>query len=242
LRCFASSRFVVGFAMAKLSIIIPVLNEAANIELALARLQPMRGRGHEVIVVDGGSADGTSSLAQPLVDRVLTAPRGRALQMNAGAHEARGDVLLFLHADTRLPDGADQLILDGLRESGLAWGRFDVRIDGRHWLLGPTALLMNLRSDLTHVCTGDQGIFVGSDLFMRIGGYPPIALMEDIALSKILRRMSRPLRFPQRVTTSGRRWERNGVLRTILLMWWLRLRYFLGASPARLARVYDRRR
>jgi rSAM/selenodomain-associated transferase 2 len=228
--------------MPRLSIIIPVLNEAAGIEAALERLQPLRRRGHELIVVDGGSEDDTAQRVRPLADRVLMAPRGRARQMNAGACEASGEVLLFLHADTRLPEDAEQLIVGGLRERGLAWGRFDVRIEGSHWLLRPTALGMNMRSRLTGVCTGDQCIFVYRDRFVQLGGYPPIALMEDIALSKMLRRLSRPLCITARVTTSGRRWERDGVLRTILLMWWLRLRYFLGASPARLARIYDRGR
>jgi rSAM/selenodomain-associated transferase 2 len=225
--------------MPPLSIVIPTLNEAANIEAALERLLPLRARGHQVIVVDGGSVDGTAVLAQPLADLVLAAPRGRALQMNAGAHEARGDVLLFVHADTRLPDEADRLILDGLKASNLAWGRFDLRIEGAHRLLPVIAWFMNRRSHLTSVCTGDQCIFVHRELFLRAGGYPSIALMEDIALSKILRRHSRPLRIAQPVVTSGRRWERNGVWRTMAMMWWLRLRYVLGTSPARLARMYD---
>jgi rSAM/selenodomain-associated transferase 2 len=224
----------------RITIIIPTLNEAANIEPALARLQPLRGRGHEVIVADGGSADGTVALADAAADRVIDAPRGRALQMNAGAQHARGDVLLFLHADTQLPAEADRLILDGLRDSGRAWGRFDVRIAGRHWLLPLIAFGMNLRSRLTRVCTGDQCIFVRRDLFARLGGYPAIALMEDIALSKALRRASRPLFLAARVVTSGRRWERNGVARTMFFMWGLRLRYFFGVRPARLAELYDR--
>jgi rSAM/selenodomain-associated transferase 2 len=226
----------------RLSIIVPTLNEAANIEAALARLQPLRARGHEVIVADGGSADGTAALARGGADHVIDAPRGRALQMNAGAQRAGAEVLLFLHADTRLPGEAERLILDGLRDSGRAWGRFDVRIEGRHWLLPLIALGMNLRSRLTQVCTGDQCIFVRRDLFTRVGGYPPIALMEDIALSKVLRRAGRPLCLAARVVTSGRRWERNGVARTMFFMWGLRLRYFFGARPARLAKLYDRER
>jgi rSAM/selenodomain-associated transferase 2 len=226
----------------RLSIIVPTLNEAANIEAALARLQPLRARGHEVIVADGGSADGTAALARGGADHVIDAPRGRALQMNAGAQRAGAEVLLFLHADTRLPGEAERLILDGLRDSGRAWGRFDVRIEGRHWLLPLIALGMNLRSRLTQVCTGDQCIFVRRDLFTRVGGYPPIALMEDIALSKALRRAGRPLCLAARVVTSGRRWERNGVARTMFFMWGLRLRYFFGARPARLAKLYDRER
>jgi rSAM/selenodomain-associated transferase 2 len=223
----------------RISIVIPTLNEAANIAAALARLQPLRARGHEVIVVDGGSTDDTERRARPHADQLIDAPRGRAAQMNAGAEHARGDVLLFLHADTVLPDDADRLILDGLRASNRGWGRFDLRIDGRHWLLPLIALGMNLRSRLTRVCTGDQCIFVSRDLFMRLGGYPPIELMEDIALTKRLRCDGPPLRLSPAVITSSRRWERHGVARTMLFMWWLRLRYFFGASPARLARLYD---
>jgi rSAM/selenodomain-associated transferase 2 len=230
------------FALDSVSVVIPTLNEAANIEAALARLQPWRARGHEVIVADGGSEDGTPDLARPLADGVVAARRGRAQQMNAGAREAQGDVLLFLHADTRLPKDADRLIPENLERSGLAWGRFDVRIDGRHVLLGIVAWFMNRRSRLTSVCTGDQSIFVRRDLFMRLGGYPHIELMEDIALSKLLRRYSRPLRIAAPVLTSARRWEARGVWRTVLLMWWLRLCYFLGASPAHLLRVYEGRR
>jgi rSAM/selenodomain-associated transferase 2 len=223
----------------RISIIIPTLNEAANIEPALARLQALRARGHQVIVVDGGSTDDTGQLARPHADEVIDAARGRAAQMNAGAQHACGDVLLFLHADTVLPPQADELILAGMQASNRSWGRFDVRIDGRHWLLPLIAAGMNLRSRLTQVCTGDQCVFVRRDLFMRLGGYPQIALMEDIALTKRLRRAGSPVRLTAPVLTSGRRWERHGVARTMLFMWWLRLRYFFGSSPARLARLYD---
>jgi rSAM/selenodomain-associated transferase 2 len=225
--------------MQRLSIVMPVLNEAANIVGALERLQPLRARGHEVIAVDGGSEDGTAKLAEPLADRVLEAPRGRARQMNAGAERASGDVLLFLHADTRLPENADRLIADRLPGTALAWGRFDVVIEGRHPMLKVIAAAMNLRSRWTGICTGDQGIFVHRDLFQRIGGYPPIDLMEDIALTSLLRRRARPVCLARHVITSGRRWERHGVWRTTALMWWLRLRYFLGASPAQLRRLYE---
>ena len=223
--------------MMKLSIIMPVLDEAAEIEAALAALAPLRARGVEVIVADGGSGDDTLALARPLADRVRHAPRGRAVQMNAGAAVAKGDVLLFLHADTHLPDGADRLVLDALARSGGAWGRFDVRIDGG----GVFALIsafMNARSRLTGIATGDQAMFVSRAAFERVGGFPPIALMEDVALSARLKRVGRPLCLAARVTTSGRRWHRQGVLRTILLMWKLRLAYFFGADPVRLARAY----
>jgi rSAM/selenodomain-associated transferase 2 len=219
-----------------LSIIMPVLNEAAGIEAALAALAPLRARGAELIVVDGGSGDATLSPAGSLADRVLTAPRGRASQMNAGAAAAHGDVLLFLHADTRLPENADRLVLNALAGSKRLWGRFDVRFDVRGLRL--VAAMMNARSRLTGIATGDQGIFVTRAAFAQVGGFPAIALMEDVALSKRLKRISRPVNLRAHVTTSGRRWRGNGTLRTILLMWRLRLSYFLGADPARLARQY----
>ncbi len=221
----------------KLSIIIPVLNEAAGIETALAALAPFRARGVEVIVADGGSGDGTPERARPLADRVIAAPRGRSLQMNAGAAAAQGDVLLFLHADTRLPENADRLVLDGLARAARSWGRFDVRFDAG----GPLvliAIMMNTRSRLTGIATGDQTLFTTRAAFKAAGGFPPIALMEDVALSARLKRASKPLALRARVTTSARRWQAQGTLRTVLLMWRLRLRFFLGADPAKLARAY----
>jgi rSAM/selenodomain-associated transferase 2 len=221
----------------KLSIVMPVLNEAANIEAALQALALFRARGVEVTVVDGGSSDATPELARPLADRVIAGPRGRGVQMNAGAAAARGDVLLFLHADTRLPENADPLVLDGLAHSGRGWGRFDVRFDGGG-PLAVIALMMNLRSRLSGVATGDQAMFTTRAAFEAAGGFPPIALMEDVALSARLKRVSRPLCLVARVTTSARRWQRHGVLRTIVLMWKLRLAFYFGADPVRLARAY----
>jgi rSAM/selenodomain-associated transferase 2 len=219
-----------------LSIVMPVLNEAAGIEAALRALAPLRARGAEVIVVDGGSGDGTVELARPLADSVLNAPRGRAVQMNSGAAAATGDALLFLHADTRLPENAARLVLDGLQRH--AWGRFDVRFDEGGWLL-LVALMMNARSRLTGIATGDQAMFMARAVFEAAGGFPPIALMEDVALSARLKKLGRPVCLAARVTTSGRRWRQHGLWRTIVLMWQLRLRYSLGADPARLARAYD---
>jgi len=222
----------------RLSIIVPVLDEAVGLGATLHELQPLRAAGHEVVVVDGGSTDGTAELARPLADRVLVALRGRAAQMNAGADAASGDVLLFLHADTGLPPGADRAVLGGLAASGASWGRFDVRIEGRSPLLALVARLMNLRSRLTGIATGDQAVFVTRTAFAAVGGFPALALMEDVELSRRLKRVSPPLCVRQTVVTSGRRWESRGVVRTIALMWWLRLRYFLGASPERLRRIY----
>jgi rSAM/selenodomain-associated transferase 2 len=222
----------------KLSIIMPALDEAATIEAALVALAPLRACGVEIIVVDGGSRDGTARLAGPLADQVMTAPAGRASQMNVGAATAAGDVLLFLHADTQLPQGADRLVLDALgRHPRAAWGRFDVRIDGGGLLL-LVALMMNLRSRATGICTGDQALFVTRDAFTGVGGFPSIPLMEDIALSARLKRVSRPLTLRARVTTSARRWRQRGILRTVLLMWRLRLAFFLGADATELARAY----
>ena len=203
----------------------------------LQALAPYRARGVEVIVADGGSSDGTAELACPLADRVIAAPRGRSLQMNAGAAAARGDVLLFLHADTRLPENADRLVLDGLARSGRSWGRFDVRFDGGG-LLRIVAAMMNLRSRSTGIATGDQALFMTRAAFERAGGFLPIALMEDVALSARLKRAGKPLALRARVTTSARRWRAQGTLRTVLLMWRLRLAYFFGSDPNGLAKTY----
>jgi rSAM/selenodomain-associated transferase 2 len=224
--------------MAKLSIIMPVLDEGEGIAGALDALADMRALGAEVIVVDGGSHDATIQRARLRADRVISAPRGRAVQMNAGASKATGDILLFLHADTQLPRHADYVVLSGLERSGRAWGRFDVKIEGRHPLLLVVALLMNTRSRLTGIATGDQAIFVRRDAFQAAGGFDAIPLMEDIALCKRLKRASRPLCLSEQVVTSGRRWETNGVLATMVLMWKLRLAYFFGADPNKLARQY----
>ena len=224
--------------MARLSIIMPVLDEGSAIVAALDALADLRALGVELIVVDGGSRDATVQRARLRADRVLRAPHGRALQMNAGAEKATGDVLLFLHADTRLPPAAEHVILNRLEHTGRAWGRFDVTIAGRHPMLAVVSRLMNIRSRMTGIATGDQAIFVKRDAFAAAGGYPPIALMEDIALCKRLKRIGPPLCLAERVVTSGRRWERHGVLTTILLMWRLRLAYFFGADPARLAQHY----
>ena len=220
-------------ARVKLSIVVPAYNEAAVVGEALRALAPMRARGHEVILADGGSEDATRELAAPCADRLVLAPRGRARQMNAGAGAASGEALLFLHADTRLPANADALIFDALKKN--RWGRFDVAIEGRSPLLPAIAFFVNLRSRITGIATGDQAIFVRRDAF---DGFPEIALMEDVAFSKIMKRTSPPACLRAKAATSGRRWDEQGVVRTIFLMWRLRLAYFFGAAPDELARRY----
>ncbi|MCX8118486.1 MAG: TIGR04283 family arsenosugar biosynthesis glycosyltransferase [Desulfobacterota bacterium] len=222
----------------KLSVIVPVYNEAKGVAESLGALQPLRQAGHEVIVVDGGSEDRTPEIAAPLADRVEVARRGRSRQMNEGARRANGEVLLFLHADTLLPDGADRVIQEAISRSGKPWGRFDLRLSGDHPVLRIIERLINWRSRLSGIATGDQAIFVKREVFESIGGYPEIDLMEDIALSKRLKKWSRPICLRTKVITSSRRWEEKGYLRTVLLMWSLRLAYFLGVDPDRLVRFY----
>ncbi len=225
----------------RLAVVVPVFNEGIAVESMLARLSLMRARGAEIIVVDGGSADRTAALAAPLADHVLPSARGRACQMNAGAKAAidnGADVLLFVHADSELPESADCLIESALTASGRVWGRFDVRIDGRAPMLAAVSTMMNWRSRLTGICTGDQALFVTRPAFEQLAGFAPIALMEDIDFSRRAKALSWPVVIHQRVVTSGRRWERHGVLRTIALMWRFRLAYFFGADPQRLAQRY----
>lgn len=222
----------------RISFIVPALNEADQISSALSALAPLRAAGHEIVVVDGGSGDGTAVLAEPLADRVVGAPRGRASQMNVGAAFASGDVLLFLHADSRLPVGAVDSVERAVA-SGAVWGRFDVAIDGRSRILPLVAQLMNLRSRLTGVATGDQGIFVQRALFESIGGYPLQPLMEDIELSSRLKRLAgAPACLRERIVTSGRRWDGQGPLRTVARMSALRYAYWRGVDPGVLANRY----
>jgi rSAM/selenodomain-associated transferase 2 len=224
--------------MTRLTIVLPVLDEAAIIVGALQALASLRARGAEVIVADGGSSDGTATLARPLADRVIAVPRGRGPPMNAGAALGTGEMLLFLHADTALPENSDRLIAHALTQR--AWGRFDLRIAGRHPLLSIVAHMINWRSRLTGIATGDQAIFVAREAFYSVGGFPDLPLMEDIAISRKLKRLCRPFCIATPVITSGRRWEYHGVLRTIVLMWRLRLAYYFGVEPARLAMRYGR--
>ncbi len=226
----------------RLSIIIPVLNEAEGLPGLLGHLASLCGSGSEVIVVDGGSEDDSRQAASRAGARVIQSERGRARQMNAGAAIAQGDILLFLHADTALPSSAEQAIETAIRRDGRAreyvWGRFDVCIAGRSFMLRVVSSLMNWRSRLTGIATGDQAMFVARRAFESVGGFPDQPLMEDIELSKRLLALSRPVCLSDRVVTSGRRWEAHGVWRTIWLMWRLRWAYWRGADAAELARLY----
>jgi rSAM/selenodomain-associated transferase 2 len=225
-------------AARRLSVIVPALDEAGEIEATLRPLQPLRARGHEVIVVDGGSTDGTMEIARPLADRVISSERGRARQQNAGAAAASGDVLLFLHADTRLPEDADAVVLGAMERTGRGWGRFDVRLTGRHPMLRVVERMIGERSRLSGIATGDQAIFARHDWFARAGGFPDVPLMEDVAISRALKALGPPVSLRETVLTSSRRWEERGVFRTIALMWRLRWAYWRGANPAELAARY----
>ena len=220
-----------------LCIVVPVLNEAQGIEATLQALAPLRARGARVVVVDGGSQDHTRALAQAHADAVIGSERGRAAQMNAGAALGFGDVLLFLHADTMLPERADEHVMQALAR-GHDWGRFDVRIAGQPWMLRVVAAMMNLRSRWTGIATGDQALFMRRAAFDAVGGFAPQPLMEDIEISSRLRSEGAPACLHERVTTSGRRWAQRGVWRTIALMWRLRWRYWRGESAHSLAEDY----
>ena len=222
-----------------LTIVMPVLNEAAGLAAALQALEPLRARGAQIIVIDGDSADDSAARAQAGGAQVINTTRGRALQMNAGAQQASGEVLLFLHADTRLPFNADALIEQALAAGPKVWGRFDVRIAGKPRLLRVIAAFMNARSRWSGIATGDQAMFMTRAAFHKVGGFPAQPLMEDIEMSARLLKLSRPACLRARVITSGRRWETRGVWTTLVLMWRLRLAYWRGAAPERLAQLYQ---
>lgn len=223
----------------QLSIIIPVVNEAGHLAARLQALQPLRSRC-QLLLVDGGSDDGSAKIAEPLVDQVLHSPRGRARQMNFGATQAQTEVLLFLHADTCLPDNAVNQILQAVVE-GYQWGRFDVSFDNPQPIFKIIAFMMNWRSRLTSIATGDQALFITRQAFDTVSGFPEIALMEDITISASLKKLGRPCCLTAKVITSARRWQQHGIVKTILLMWWLRLRYFFDADPNDIAAHYYRR-
>lgn len=219
------------------SIVIPVLNEAVQIAARLQDLRKQLGTDWQIIVVDGGSTDDTVEQARVGCDQLVQSARGRSTQMNAGAAVAAGELLMFLHADTRLPvDVAEQM--QAFLQSGRQWGRFDVRLDGDHPLFCVIAFMMNLRSRFTGIATGDQVFFMRREFFRQLNGFAPIPLMEDVEFSRRARRVSWPWCSRARVTTSARKWQQNGILRTIVLMWWIRLAYFIGVSPSVLHRWY----
>ncbi len=222
----------------QLSIIIPILNEAVILSRYGDHLRALRSAVHDLIVVDGGSSDNSVTLARSLSNQVTTAKRGRATQMNAGARLARGDVLLFLHADSLLPRDALQEICTIMAQEHALWGGFNIKLAGQHPFFRVIEAMMNWRSRLTGIHTGDQVLFVRRTLFDSVGGFPDIPLMEDIAISKRLKRYARPVRIDRQIVTSSRRWEHNGILRTVATMWILRLAYFLGVSPQILHRYY----
>lgn len=220
-----------------LAIVIPVLNEGATLAARLVALKELRIRGVQIVVADGGSCDDSVAIARAHADGVLMAPAGRASQLNAGAAACQSDLLLFLHADTTLPECSDTLVRSALAGPHV-WGRFDVRLDSPRRLLRTVAGAMNRRSRITGICTGDQAMFMRRTAFDAVGGFPPLALMEDVELSRRLKRISRPACLRAQVVTSARRWQQHGAWRTITLMWWLRAAYFFGVDPARLQRWY----
>lgn len=220
----------------QISIVIPVLNEAEHLSAKLLALQVLRDRC-QLIVVDGGSDDSSATLAEPLVDKLILSSRGRARQMNAGAAQADAEILLFLHADTRLPEQAIHWIIQALAQ-GYQWGRFDVAFDSPKPVFKLIAFMMNQRSRLTGIATGDQTLFMTRAGFTAVGGFPEIALMEDIAISRQLKKIGKPACIKDKVITAARRWQQHGIGKTIVLMWWLRLAYFLGADPDDLAERY----
>lgn len=222
----------------KLSIIMPVLNEAAVIRDTLRSLQSLRRAGHEVIIVDGGSHDNTMKLAGGLADKLLDSLPGRARQMNRGAAAARGDVFLFVHADTILPPQVD-IIFNSFSNESDFWGRFDVRLSGQRLLFRIIEWFINFRSRYSGIATGDQAMFVSAKLFHQVQGFPEIALMEDIAISRLLKKRCAPSCLRHKVITSSRRWEEQGIITTVIKMWKLRLLYTLGADPNKLARDYE---
>ncbi len=220
-----------------ISVVVPILNEERTIAALLRAL--MQLKPDELILVDGGSSDGTQAICRQFGVEVLTSPRGRAAQMNYGARRATGDVLLFLHADTRLPPTAFSDIRDALGDPRFVGGRFDIQLDGDHWMLRVIGAMISLRSRLSKVGTGDQGIFVRREVFQRMGGFPEIPLMEDIAFCRALKRLGEVACLRSKVITSARRWESGGVWRTIFRMWMLKSLYLMGVSPQRLKRYYS---
>lgn len=221
-----------------LSIIVPVLNEARTIAGVLNTLRPFRQRGAEIIVVDGGSDDDTAQLAQPLADRVVKAPRGRAAQMNEGAKVASGFIFLFLPTETRLPPDADTQMMVGRNRDTSVWGRFDMHLTGRHPLLPIVARILNWRSRMSGIASSEQAIFVQRETFFRLGGFADIPVMDDVEMSKRLKAISPPICVTSRVTVPGKRFDREGFWTTLRMMWLMRFRYRTGMKPAEILKRY----
>lgn len=221
----------------RISIVIPVLNEGGQLVERLQALQSFRSQC-QLLVVDGGSSDASATIAAPWVDLVMIGSRGRALQMNMGAGQAEAELLLFLHADTCLPHNAVSSIVEAIN-NGAQWGRFNVKFDNPQLIFKLIALMMNVRSKLTGIATGDQALFMTRTIFQQVGGFPEIALMEDIALSTQLKRIGKPACLKAKVTTSARRWQQRGIIKTIVLMWRLRLCFYMGVEADQLAKFYD---
>jgi rSAM/selenodomain-associated transferase 2 len=224
--------------MKSISIVIPVLDDAPALSRLLDDLDAIGAIDAERIVVDGGSADGSYALAQRRADVALRSQRGRARQLIAGITAAQGTWIWMLHADSRVNAAAWRALNDAVAQAGAAWGRFDVHLDDDRPVFRVIERMMNLRSRWSGICTGDQGIFVRRDVLELIDGLPDQPLMEDIELTKRLRRYAKPVCLSVRLRASARRWQQRGVVSTIALMWRLRLQYFFGASPDALERVY----
>lgn len=222
----------------RVSIIIPALNEGKQLNQLLDSIQNWREEGHEIILVDGGNDDKSFITTGHLVDKVLKTSPGRATQMNEGARHAHNEILFFLHADSVVDDNCISAIIQGLQMSNNVWGRFDIKLSGTHWMLRIIERMMNIRSRITGIATGDQGIFVYRKIFTQINGYANIELMEDIEISRRLKRISRPVCLDTRIITSSRKWEQKGILKTVILMWLLRLAFYIGVSPRRLSLIY----
>lgn len=223
--------------MKSIAIIVPVVNEAENMPALIEQLLQFNQPENEVVIVDGGSTDGTQYIVADLNLETVSAPKGRASQMNAGVMHSDADILVFLHADTEMPPNGLDLIRKAIAD-GADWGRFNVTISGSHPMLKIIALLINWRSRLTGIATGDQVIFIHRDLFNAVAGFPEQPLMEDIEISKRLKKISRPACLSEKVVTSGRRWQKHGIWKTIVLMWWLRFSYWRGVSASTLAEYY----
>ncbi len=222
-----------------ISVIIPTFNESKNITATLKQLQALRKNGHKVLLADGGSTDNTIALAAPFVDEIIISEKGRATQMNSAAVKTQSDVLWFLHADTLVPENSDTIICRHLENTRKVWGRFNIQLSGQNFLFRVIENMINLRSKLTGIATGDQGIFIQQDIFKKLNGFSEIPLMEDIEITKRLKKISSPVCITHKLTTSSRRWGKHGILKTVFLMWQLRLAYYIGASANKLARKYN---